>query len=290
MLQTYVDEMGTIVVIVAFLLAASANPIDDVSHHSSGQSSDNNGHDESPSSAHEVASHAAEVTGEDIGQHDEEQDPSSSDPSVSSGDDSQQDEETAPLYDTPDVSSGNDSSNNAGDTVSSPRSPVTEISTQQSIDVDTDTRDVTQPPDGDPFDCKAPKPETHIYDICTFLCSGDMMQTAPDNSICLLNYTGNFTEKNEPTGLKENATGVCVGGTCIPKPTNSTETTGQSTTSTTTTTTPAIPETTPEPSVAGTATNPERSGPENPTNLNDSVVEIDMSQSTPSQPGPVAME
>lgn len=292
MLQTYVDEMGTIVVIVAFLLAASANPIDDVSHHSSGESSDNNGPDESLSSAHEVPSHADEVTGEDMGQHDENQDASSSDPSVSSGNDSQQDEETAPPSDTPDVSSGNDSSNNAGDVVSSPEIPVTQLSTEQTIDVDTDRRNVTEPPDGDPYDCKAPKPEAHVYEACSFLCSGDMMETAPENSTCLLNYTGNFTEQNEPTGLQENVTGVCVQGSCIKKPTNGTETTPQSSMDTTTTT-PNISETSPEPSVTDTATNPESSSPDIPTTTNDSVVKIDSTSQSPQSPqdkGLVAMQ
>lgn len=289
--------MGTIVVIVAFLLAASANPIDDGSRHSSGESSDPNGHDGSHASHDELPSDVAQVSGEsDTNRHDEENESSGGDSPVSSGDDSQaQDEETASPSDTPSVSTGSDESNNSGMPVSTSLSTATSISTEGPIDLVTDTTNVTQPPDADPFDCQNRNPRTHTYDMCTFGCGGDMVETAPDFSRCLLNYTGNFTETTEPTGLKENATGVCLDGTCIPKPNNVTETTPQSSTATTTPTTPTISETTPEPSVTDTdrTENPESSSPESNTNHNDSVVAIGNSSQplpSPKDDVPVAME
>lgn len=280
--------MGTIVVIVAFLLAASANPIDDASLHTNGESSNTNGHDGSHSSFEELPKDDSEVShADDTAPPDEENGFSGGEPQVSSGDESEnQDEETASPNDTPSVSTGSDASNNSGNTVSTSVSTATPISTE-------DTANVTQPPDADPYDCQNRNPLKHIYDACTFLCGGDMMGTARDYSRCLLNYTGNFTEESEPTGLNENATGVCFQGTCIVKPNNATETTPQSPTVTTTTTTPTISESTPEPSMAETVANPETSGTGSPTTPNDSDVGIDTSsQSPPSQlyEGPVAME
>lgn len=285
--------MGTIVVIVAFLLAATANPIDDASHHSSGEYLNTIGHDGSHSSPEELPKDDAQVSGEDTTvPHDVEHGSSSTDSPVSNGDDSHnQDEESVSPSDTPSVSTSSDASNNSGQAVSSSVSTATPVSTERPIAVDTDPTNVTEPPDADPYDCKNRNPRKHIYEACTFTCGGDMVATALDHSKCLLNYTGNFTETNEPTGLKENATGVCVDGACIPKPNNATETTPQSSTATTIT----ISEKTPEPSVTYTDTteNHESSSPESNTNHNESVVAIGDSSQPPPSPQddvPVAME
>lgn len=289
--------MGSIVVIVAFLLAASASPIDQSPHDSSGEFSGTNVQDDQHSSTDQIHSDVDKVSGEGgMTRHDEENETSGGDSPVSSGDDSQtQDEETVSPSDTPSVSTGSDESNNFGMAVSTSLSTATTISTEGPIDLVTDTTNVTQPPDADPFDCQNRNPRTHTYDMCTFGCGGDMVETAPDFSRCLLNYTGNFTETREPTGLKENATGVCLDGTCIPKPNNVTETTPQSSTATTTTTTPTISETTPKASVTDTdrTENPESSSPESNTNHNDSVVAIGNSSQplpSPKDDVPVAME
>lgn len=287
--------MGTIVVIIAFLLAASASPIDQSSHDSSVESSGTNVHDELHSSPDGVSSDVGNGSGEDgTVPHDVEHGSSSGDSTVSDGDYSQnQDEQSSSPSDTPSVSTNSDASNNSGQAVSSSVSTATPMSTEPPTDVVTDTTNVTQPPDADPYDCQNRNPQTHTYDACTFSCGGDMMAQAPDYSRCLLNYTGNFTENSEPAGLPENATGVCVDGMCKQMPNNVTETTTQSSTATTTTTASTTSETTREPSAADTDTNHEISGPGSPTSHNDSVVGIQISsQSPPPQlgDGPVIME
>lgn len=287
--------MGTIVVIVAFLLAASASPIDQSPHDSSGEFSGTNVQDDQHSSTDEVPSDVDKVSGEgDTIRHDEETG------SSGGGDDSQtHDEETPSPGDMLSVSTGSDANNNSGMAVSTSLSTATSISTEGPIDLVTDTTNVTQPPDADPYDCQNRNPLTHIYEACTFLCGGDMVATARDYSTCLLNYTGNFTEKSEPTRLEKNATGVCLEGKCIPKPNNVTETTPESSTATTTTTTstttttPTISETTPEPSMADTVANTETSDPGSPTTHKDTDVGIDISSQSPSSQlgdGLVAME
>lgn len=262
--------MGTIVVLFAFLLAASANPIDKSSHISSAENSDINVQDGSHSSHEAGPTDAAEVSGDgDTGSHHEEQTPSSAESTVSGVDDSpkpdeeqatsstdssltgengspNQDGEPVSHSDTPPDSIGNGGSYNTGDDVSLSISTATSISTEPSAqgndtdgsqhahtsseptlptnstngstDIEPPTTNVTQPPDGDPEDCRAADPMNHVYLMCQFMCNGDMMVLAKDNSTCLV---GGETLSPIPTVLQdrripENATiGFCNGGSCI---------------------------------------------------------------------------
>lgn len=262
--------MGTIVVLFAFLLAASANPIEKSFQISSAENSNTIGQDESHSSPDAGTSDAAVVSGDgDTGAENEEQTLSSAESPVTGVDNSpKQDEEQGtsnadfPLTgedgspkqdgepvshsDTPPVSTGDAASSKTGDDVSLSISTATTVSTEPSTegndtdgsqrahtlsgptlstnstngstDIEPPTTNVTQPPDGDPEDCRAADPTKHVYLMCQFMCNGDMMVLAKDNSTCLL---GGETPSTIPTVLQdrripENATiGVCDGGNCI---------------------------------------------------------------------------
>lgn len=303
--------MGTIVVLFAFLLAASANPIEKSSHISSAENSDTNVQDGSHLPNEAGLTDAAEVSdGDDTVRQNEEQAPTSVESAVNGGDDSHKNEEEPFSHsDTPPVSTGNGATNNAGDVVSLPISSDTSIPTERPTDGDSETTIVTLPPDADPVDCRARNPKTHVYLECEYSCEGDIMEVARDNSTCLVNYTGPLTEDIGSTEQNENITGVCMEGRCVPKFTNATETTPQSaasattattaiaesskqSTTATTSTTTTVSETTPQPPAAETTTTPASDSPKTSPNSEDSAQARDISsQSPPSPPdsGPVAM-
>lgn len=90
--------------------------------------------------------------------------------------------------------------------------------TNDSTNTEPSTTYVTQPPDGDPEDCNAADPTNHVYLLCTFLCDGDMMESAKDNATCLLGAATPtpIPAVQEERRVPENAKlGVCSGGTCV---------------------------------------------------------------------------
>lgn len=95
------------------------------------------------------------------------------------------------------------------------------------IDPITNNQTVTEPPDGDPSDCKNASAQGHINLQCTFMCSGDEMIVAMNYTPCYMNQTqGTFglsgTEVHSRTG--ETNIGVCIDGDCVPNSTTVTST------------------------------------------------------------------
>lgn len=294
--------MGTVALLAAFLLAASANPITNSNDHSPEDAPD--AHDTHTDSDHVTDSdHSSQSSsrGDTV---------SSSDEPRASSNEAPQNTENPVDPDNTDPYSGDsdpghldkENSNNGGadssDGLSSEVSTASTASTTSPSIEDSTTTNTTIPEDADPVDCRARNPKKHIYLECQFSCEGDMMELALDNSTCLLNYTLNAAAANASTRPNGNKTGVCLKGDCVPKPAEVTEATPEPS-PTDLTSTPSITEASPESSPTetthttgiteneSTLTTPksgaslESSSPEAPTWPDDSGVNSTISSEPP---------
>lgn len=144
------------------------------------------------------------------------------------------------------------------------------------------TEDMTPPPDGDPFDCNVTHPREHIYLNCSFVCGGDEAVEVTNGAPCSLNHTEIPTEDYNSTASNETVTGVCLDGQCVPKPTTVAEPTTESSTATTTTTT-NVSETNPQSTTSEpTTTTAERTSPESPSSSKNPIEESTSPESTTS--------
>ncbi|XP_077531995.1 uncharacterized protein LOC144144430 [Haemaphysalis longicornis] len=92
---------------------------------------------------------------------------------------------------------------------------------------------VTTPRDADPYDCKNATQKGHIYLSCQYGCGGDEMLMALDNATCYLHPPNETTEllieeMYNNTEPHNNETGICFNGECIPRLTNASESSTQS--------------------------------------------------------------
>lgn len=254
--------MGTIAILVAFLLAASANPIDDTSHYSSGESWNANVHDGSHSSPDAGPLDVAEVSG-GSDTADPNEAPSNDLPASGGHDTNDNNGEPSPPNDMLTIPPEDGTATDGEDTAPSSVTTVSTISTEPHIttqasnvsytgeddsiktgelDPSIEKENVTEPPDGDPSDCKNASVNGHINLLCTYMCGGDQVLVAENYTRCYLNQTQESTFGMNDTEVQIKAkymkTGVCIGGECVSPteaPTNSSETD----TSTTSSPTPA---------------------------------------------------
>lgn len=196
--------MSTVVLLTVFLLAASANPIQESSDNSTdiSGSGPHNLETPQPSSPEEGSPTSTE---DSTGNHSKEDRPV--------------DYLTVPTDDV--------TAKNTGDELTSSVSAVS--STSAKPDTSTLQNDLlnSTPEDADPTDCRNASERNHAYLLCTYLCQGDEMFTAPNYSVCYL-HPANVTTKipmmeeyqhaeNSGSGL-----GVCIDGQCVPKSTDTT--------------------------------------------------------------------
>lgn len=250
--------MGTFVLLAAFLLVASATPIEHSSGTSDGDILDTNSEDGQSSlpgdgsvSDAERGSQPGDPSPEDGSQSG----PSSQEGGSHSGHPSSEDGSQArqpsheddspsgpPSHEGGPASSGEGSS--VGETTSTPVSTASEESTSPTTtqfvtDLTNETavnitnekfpaspnETVTLPPDSDPPDCRNGSQLGHIFLQCEFECQGDQMEVAPPNATCYLypptaKTELRYNEMDNYTEVNSNETGVCLEGKCVPRPTD----------------------------------------------------------------------
>lgn len=303
--------MGILVLLTAFLLAASANPIGNSREDSVGTASHNEAEDvrstndesqlssgddttsdtnEAPTSIDEV-SNSTEHTGDGSNENSQNGDVDNEDTrneDVHSGDVG---DENSDNGDTTNSNSNNEDVNNEdanngnspnGAVHTSVVSTASTTPTTSPTGEDSETKNITLPADADPLDCRARNPKTHIYLACQFSCEGDMMELAQDNATCLFNYTENPADENNSTRPNWNETGVCQKGDCVRTPSEVTEATSPASSPTGTTTAAGVTEKASEAVTPETTTSPESSSPETTT----SAMNSEMDSRTTAQPSP----
>lgn len=235
--------MGTIVLLGAFLLAASANPIGEISQTPSEDASGSGSQDLSvPDAVSETAHthHSSEVPDDDApGSGDnnelsspplpedvsatgtEEQSPELPNDDGSSIDDnttppSPPSPENVPAPGT-EVSNGDVMVNGTSDEPNTLNSTISTNSSGPDYELPSSTVDSKPPPDEDPNDCNITDGDNHVYLACQYLCSGDEMTMARENAPCYLNQT---ETKLAPLEVRSRTTttekGVCKNGYCVP--------------------------------------------------------------------------
>lgn len=259
--------MGTVLILTAFLLAASANPIEQTFDGNSIEAPAGTDEDVSGSVHHPINDSALPTTNEHYTQnHGEDKDingvsnggsgedqtsnsdaenaspsPVSSVPTSTTmlntaDDDEDTNTETGPTGEPgEDQTDNNDTDNASSSSLSSVPTSTTKL--QDSKQETNDT--VTPPPDADPVDCRNATELHHSFMLCTYSCQGDQMFTAPDKSPCYLNETEIRLQLfGVRSRMATTSTGVCMNGNCVtPGELNETETstTIQTTTASTTT-------------------------------------------------------
>lgn len=215
--------MWTVVLFAACLLAASANPLANFNEHSTADAQDTDS--KHASSADDSEMSAVDHTTSDT----EEQHPPIDESPGYTGDVPSTNSEN-PDSENPSSGDSDGGDSETGDGLTSLVSTVSTTTTAGASEVDTiitESTNITEPPDGDPYDCKTKKPETHIYKECQFMCGGDMMEMALENATCLLNHT-DLDEDNNSRGPNKNITGVCRNGQCVANSTEVTAPTSES--------------------------------------------------------------
>lgn len=240
--------MGTVLLLAAFLLTVSANPIANSLEGSNEDGPDTHHEDGPPTDDDSELSHQ-QSTNNDQG----EQETSSDDLTHSTDDNEADDTEEQDTQDTSHDKSADytedNTASNAGDEHSSSvsndsttstkggnttnptevtaTSSVTTVSTS-STGPDTSTQQssdmVTTPADADPSDCRNATEKNHTFMLCSYSCQQDEMFVAPDNTTCYLHppdMMTNFrlTEEYNHTEGNANETGVCYDGRCVRRPT-----------------------------------------------------------------------
>lgn len=259
--------MGTFVCLAAFLLAASATPIeissgdsfqDPAVHHE--QDSELESHtftnavdssftEEPPSdtdgdltSDNEADSGLSPSPSEDTNVTSTEQPPSDTDgdltsdneadsglPPTSSEDPNVSSTERLPSDTPSDGTSGNDVNDNPSSPLS--HEDASGNSTEPTPETPPSTENVTPPPDDDPNDCNFTDGKRHVYLQCEFRCSGDQMERAPENATCYLNETEATLTLPAVQNRTGKMTGICVNGSCVPLPTEASQSTATDETS-----------------------------------------------------------
>lgn len=173
-----------------------------------------------------------------------------------------------------------------GNHVPTPEGSPEQPPTNGTVQPEPVTSEQPTPPHDDNPDCNTTTRAEfmgRVHERCLFVCSGDEAEMLTNNETCILYYTDNRTEESSPTGPRENITGVCQNGQCVPNNTDVTGPISQSstagtppTTSTTetptqpptagTTSTTSVAETSPQTTKAETTPARESSSPESPTN------------------------
>lgn len=205
--------MWTVVLLAAFLLAASATPIDNISGEKVEDTPSTNSED----------GHAREHHGSDEGNTDThgDQGPVPADTlTVSTNDHTDIDGEESPSpHDT--LSAATDDETD-GQTKEADTSPVSTVSTPSEVEESTQETNgsFTLPPDADPEDCRNASKPNHAFLLCSYSCQGDEMFTAPNRSVCFLNTSmetiGNrITQEYNHTQHDASVMGVCIDGQCI---------------------------------------------------------------------------
>lgn len=110
------------------------------------------------------------------------------------------------------------------------------------------------PSDEDPFDCNITHPEGHIYLNCSFICQGDEAQVVPNGKPCSLYHVELHAEDVQSTGSNQNITGVCENGECVAKITSQSSTTSTTTTERVTENTPSSTTPNPSPTAESSNT------------------------------------
>lgn len=225
--------MGIFVYLAAFLLVASATPIENLSGDSPDEPFGN--HDEvsrtdapSFSDGDGASTGSQDFDGDDTSTQNKGPASSSEISSVSTEDNTANNTGEEDVTASASTVSTASTENNTTDQseFGTPSTLVTTDSTTSTIrttNEDADSTNITEPADGDPVDCKTRHPETHVYLLCQFECGGDMMELAPDNSTCLLNYTAETGNISVPQGYNYTNSstiyheGVCENGVCVPR-------------------------------------------------------------------------
>lgn len=184
--------MGTFVLLAAFLLAASATPIENSFSSTSVEDTVEPDQESGPPSLPEDASSAAS------------------------------DHEDQPAEDG-DPAGGE---NNNEDTNNTPTSTVSASTHPEEPEQATNSSN-GPPADADPDDCRNASKPNHVYLLCSYSCEGDEMFMAVNNSRCYINppnVTAKYPISVTYNSMEhhENNTGVCVEGECVGKPTEAT--------------------------------------------------------------------
>lgn len=210
--------MGTFVCFAAFLLAASATPIENFFNPSFQDFADDHEQGSGPES-HPLPDAVSSSFTEENSDSDSDGNPDNDGnpgPSLSSSEDtSVTSTDQLPSVTPADGTSGND----VTDMPSSPSDDedASPNATEPTPETPPSTENVTPPPDDDPNDCKFTDGERHVYLQCEFGCSGDQMERAPENATCYLNKTETTLLSHEvENGTGKIVTGVCLDGNCVP--------------------------------------------------------------------------
>lgn len=225
--------MGTFVCLAAFLLVSSATPIENFSNdpfqdpvehreqdselksHTSSDVADSSFTEETPSDTD------VDLT-LDNGANSGLSPSSSEDTNVTST-------ERLPSDAPSDGASGHDANDNPSSPLSHGNASAN--STEPTPETPPSTENVTPPPDDDPNDCKFTDGERHIYLQCEFRCSGDQMERAPENATCYLNETEATLTLPAVQNWTGKMAGICVNGSCVPLPTEASQSTATDETS-----------------------------------------------------------
>lgn len=244
-LHRYVGEMGTIVLLAAFLLSASATPLENSLHDyiedapviNTGEGSDTHVDGDSTTTT--------DIRTEDNSEnHSQESDPTIDLSQNSHEHNPDNNDEHAP---TSSVSTGSttatkpspaDNSTNNTDVITSSVATGSTVSTILEDSTPESNTSLTTPADADPVDCRNATEPDHIYLQCSYGCGGDEMLVALNNSKCFLNQTQTtleFPGVRSRTGITE--IGICIDGECVQSPPETSTSTSTTETPTSTSTT-----------------------------------------------------
>lgn len=213
--------MGTLVLIAAFLLAASATPVEILSGDSSDDHQDQHWESSVPehTSVYDAVSAGTQGHSPDThsgGTSENDENDNSLSPS-SSEDAAGRSTEEHPSGAVTDHSSDNDT--NDGPSSPLPTQDDFPTSNEPQSELPPSTADSKPPADDDPRDCNITDGEDHVYSSCQFLCSGDEMEVARENATCYLNQTeATAAPFGVRTRMESNETGICRDGYCVPQP------------------------------------------------------------------------
>lgn len=237
--------MGTVVLVAALLLAASATPLENLPGNSAEHTSYHP--EEEPGPVSPSFPDAVSQTDTEYNTADPEEKPdndsdtiqssSEHNTSVNNGDEPTSSDST--VSPSTKLSAEDDvTNNNTDDATTSLDNSASENWTQPASELPSTTNYASPPPDDDPNDCNIRDGANHVYQQCEFVCQMDEVETAPENATCYLNQTQTLSQlPGVRSRTEEMEKGVCINGSCIRPPSEtslSTSTTEASTGSSTT--------------------------------------------------------